>query len=93
MRRRLLSPKPLGSYHRRTPHVVVKLWPGPSEQQKQRLAVQIVRDLVSTLGTSEDSVSVAIEEVTSREWMSEVYRPDIQPYMDRLYKKPGYEPF
>ena len=44
------------------PHVIVKLWPGPSEQQKQNLADAIVKSLVATINTSENSVSVAIKD-------------------------------
>jgi 4-oxalocrotonate tautomerase len=74
------------------PHVIVKLWPEPSEQQKRRLAKQILEDVVATLKSAEDSVSVAIEEVKPSEWLEKVYRPDIEPQMDKLYKKPGYGP-
>lgn len=38
----------------------------------------------------------AHETVMSRsesEWINKVYRPDIAPWMDRLYKKPSYDPF
>ena len=46
------------------PHVVVKLWPGKSEQQKARLAAEIVKDVMKVLNYGEESVSVAIEEVS-----------------------------
>ena len=75
------------------PHVIVKIWPGPSEQQKAQCADKIVEALVASLGTGEDSVSVAIEEVTSDAWMAQVYWPDIDPNRGALYKKPGYGPF
>lgn len=75
------------------PHVVVKLWPGPSEAKKQELADRITRALIDSIGTADESVSIAIEEVPSSRWMTEVYRPDIEPNMARLYKRPGYEPF
>lgn len=74
------------------PHVIVKMWPGPSEQQKRRLAQQITRDVVSTLDSADASVSVAIEEVEPGDWLEQVYRPEIEPRIDRLYKKPGYGP-
>lgn len=74
------------------PHVIVKLWPGPSEQQKKRLAKQILEDVVATLKSGEDSVSVAIEEVKPSDWLEKVYRPEIEPQMEKLYKKPGYGP-
>ena len=35
---------------------------------------------------------VAIEEVRPSDWLEKVYRPDIEPQMDKLYKKPGYGP-
>jgi 4-oxalocrotonate tautomerase len=75
------------------PHVIVKLWPGPTEKQKTQLADKIVKSLVETIGTGEESVSVAIEEVQPKDWMAQVYRPDIEPGMADLYKKPGYDPF
>jgi 4-oxalocrotonate tautomerase len=72
------------------PHVIVKLWPGKTEQQKKRLADAIVKDVTSVLNYGEDSVSVAFEEIDSRAWREKVYRPDIIDNADRLYKKPGY---
>ena len=72
------------------PHVVVKLWPGKSEQQKQRLAERIARDVMEVLNYGDESVSVAFEEVESWDWKEQVYTPDIVGGADRLYKKPGY---
>lgn len=73
------------------PHVIVKLWPGKSEQQKNRLAEAIAKDVMDVLHYGEESVSVATEEVTSQDWAEKVYKPDIQNKWDRLYKKPGYD--
>jgi 4-oxalocrotonate tautomerase len=73
------------------PHVIVKLWPGKSEQQKQQLADAIVQDVIDVLNYGEESVSVAIEEVTSNDWAEKVYRPDIVDRSDTLYKQPGYK--
>jgi 4-oxalocrotonate tautomerase len=72
------------------PHVIVKLWPGKSEQQKARLAEEIVKDVTKVLNYGEESVSVAFEEVEPRDWAKKVYRPDIANNSERLYKKPGY---
>lgn len=72
------------------PHVIVKLWPGRSEQQKVRLAEAIVRDVVEILGNGEESVSVAIEEIKPSDWREKVYKPDIIDKPKQLYKKPGY---
>ena len=75
------------------PHVVVKLWPGKSEQQKTRLAEEIVKDVMAVLHYGEESVSLAIEEVKPEDWSEKVYKPEIQDKWEKLYKKPGYDPF
>ena len=72
------------------PHISVKLWPGRSEETKQRLADAIVEDVVNIIGCDEASVSVAIEEVSSGDWKEDVYDPEIREKMQYLYKKPGY---
>ncbi len=72
------------------PHVIVKMYPGRSEDQKRRLAEAIVKDVVANVGGSEDSVSVAIEEIAPAEWAEKVYNPDILHVPGKLYKKPGY---
>jgi 4-oxalocrotonate tautomerase len=72
------------------PHVIVKLWPGKSEEQKRRLADAISKDVMNILNYGEESVSVAIEEVLSKSWAEKVYKPDILDNSDKLYKKPGY---
>lgn len=72
------------------PHVIVRLWPGRSEADKQKLAAAITEDLVKTVGCSESSVTVAIEEIPSGEWKAKVYEPEIRSRGKSLYKKPGY---
>ena len=72
------------------PHVIVKLWPGKSEEQKRRLADAISKDVMNILNHGEESVSVAIEEVSSKSWAEKVYKPDILDDPDKPYKKPGY---
>jgi len=72
------------------PHVIVKLWPGRSEQEKQQLADAIVKDVVAHAKCAESSVSVAIEEIKSSDWAEKVYKPDILNPRGKLYRKPGY---
>ena len=64
------------------PQVIVKLWPGKSDDQKRRLT--------ETLGYGEDAVSVAFEEVAPAEWTRKVYEPDIAGKWATLTKQPGY---
>ena len=73
------------------PHVIVKLWPGKSKEQKTRLAQAIGKDVMDILHYGEESVSVAMEEVKSQDWKEKVYKPDIQKKWDKLYKQPGYD--
>jgi 4-oxalocrotonate tautomerase len=49
------------------PHVIVKLWPGKSDEQKAQLTEAIVRDVTSILHYGDESVSVALEEVAPDE--------------------------
>ena len=72
------------------PHVLVKMWPGKSEEQKARLAERVTEAVTKTLHYGEESVSVAIEEVNPKDWKEKVYDPLIRRKMDTLYKKPGY---
>ena len=72
------------------PHVIVKLWPGKSKEQKAQLAERITNDVMTVLNYGGESVSVAMEEVEAQDWAEKVYKPDILGNPERLYKKPGY---
>lgn len=74
------------------PHVIVKLYSGRSEQQKQEIADAVAKAVMASAGSAERSVSVSIEDVEPDEWVETVYRPDIIEKPDQLYKKPGYDP-
>ncbi|MGI6386212.1 MAG: tautomerase family protein [Desulfomonilia bacterium] len=75
------------------PHVIVKLYPGRSEEQKKQLAQVIAQDVVAIIQCEEKSVSVAFEEIDPDQWPEQVYKPDILERRQHLYKKPGYNPF
>ena len=72
------------------PHVIVKLWPGKSEQQKQKLAEGVTQAVMTSLGYGEESVSV--EEIAAGDWTEKVYKADIINGPGKLYKRPGYKP-
>src|SRR5271170_335980 len=74
------------------PHVIVKLWPGKSEQQKVKLVEGVTNAVMTSLGYGEESVSVSLEEVAPSDWAEKVYKPDIAGKPSQLYKKPGYGP-
>jgi 4-oxalocrotonate tautomerase len=72
------------------PHVIVKLRAGRSDEQKRALAQAVTDAVMSALGSTEDSVSVAIEDIQPSDWRSQVYEPDILGKPEALFKKPGY---
>ncbi|OQB16090.1 MAG: 2-hydroxymuconate tautomerase [Firmicutes bacterium ADurb.Bin193] len=74
------------------PHVVVKMYKGRSEEQKQALTRRVSEALIETVGCSDDHISVAIEEYDRKEWGEKVFYPEIMANMDSLYKKPNYKP-
>ena len=55
------------------PHVLVKLVPGKSEEQKTCLAEEIAKQVVKMLNCGEDAVSGAFEEVEQQDWAEKVY--------------------
>lgn len=73
------------------PHIIIKLYPGRTEEQKQNLTEAITKDVVSIAECEEKSVSVAIEEIPPNEWTEKVYKAEIMKNQNNLYKKPGYQ--
>jgi 4-oxalocrotonate tautomerase len=75
------------------PHVIVKMYPGRTDEQKNKLAQAIAGSIVKIAKCEEKLVSVAIEEIAPENWAETVYRPDIMEKEETLVKKPGYNPF
>jgi 4-oxalocrotonate tautomerase len=73
------------------PRVVVKLLSGRSETQKQRIADEVTRAVMTTALCGEDAVSVAIEDVEPGDWDEKVFGPEIAGEANKLFKKPGYK--
>jgi len=45
---------------------------------------------MDVLNYGDESVSVAFEEISAKEWKDKVYKPDILSQPEKLYKRPGY---
>jgi len=75
------------------PHVIVKLYPGRSEEQKKLIADEIVNSIVTIAKCGQKSVSVAFEEIEASAWPDKVYKPDILDKKENLIIEPGYNPF
>ncbi len=74
------------------PHVIVKMYPGRSEELKNDMVSRITKVITDSLGVDESAVSVALEEIERENWKEAVYKPDIMQKEHLLYKKPGYTP-
>jgi len=72
------------------PHIVVKMYPGTSEENKLKLAQAITKEVTTYTGKPDMAISVDIIEIAEELWMDDVYKTEITPNLDRLYKKPGY---
>ena len=72
------------------PHVIVKLYEGRSDRQKTKLAEEITKAVMVSVNCGEDAVSVHIEDIRPNDWTEKVFKPDIIPNWDSLYKRPGY---
>lgn len=74
------------------PHVIIKLLPGRSDQQKTRIAEAVTKAVMATANCAEQSVSVSLQDVAQDDWLETVYKPDILGKPENLFKKPGYNP-
>jgi 4-oxalocrotonate tautomerase len=75
------------------PHVIVKMYPGRTAGQKNKLAQAISESLIKIANCDEKTISVAIEEIAPEDWAETVYKPDIIGKAQTLLKEPGYTPF
>ena len=74
------------------PHVIVKLWPGKTIEQKNSLCKKITEALKTSMGVLDSSISIAIEEIPKEKWKELVYDTEIVGKKELLYKKPDYIP-
>jgi len=72
------------------PHIVIKCYPGRTEEVKKNCAEKIAKVVTETLGCDPSKVSVDIKEVPQEKWKSEVWDVEIAPRKEALYVKPGY---
>jgi 4-oxalocrotonate tautomerase len=68
------------------PHVIVKLYPGRTEEQKKELANELTKTVMKVLNSKEASISVGIEDVDPADWTEKVQRPDIAAKPNTIYK-------
>ncbi len=73
------------------PHIVVKMFPGRTPEQKAALAAALTKAMIETLDTPDAAISVAVEDVEKRDWMDKVAKPEIAGKPETIFKQPGYE--
>jgi 4-oxalocrotonate tautomerase len=69
------------------PHLIVKLYPGRTEETKKTLAEEITKTIVRVLNSKESTISVGIEDVAPEDWDNKVYQPDVISKMNTIYKQ------
>ena len=74
------------------PHITLKMYQGRTEEQKEAVTKALSEALKSTLGCSDEHVSVSIYDYDPKEWGEKVFYPEIMGSGEHLYKKPEYEP-
>ncbi len=72
------------------PHVIIKCYPGRTEEQKKKCADRVAQDIAEIMGCDLSHVSVDIREIPREEWKQKVWDVDIAPNEKDLYVKPGY---
>lgn len=74
------------------PHIDIKYFPkNLTDNEKIALSDEICHVLKKHLGVSDNSLSVAMTEVSPERWKQDVYEPLIKPALVQLIKKPGYQ--
>jgi 4-oxalocrotonate tautomerase len=68
------------------PHVIVKLYPGRTEELKKILADEITKTVMRVLNSRENAISVGIEDVAPADWPEKVHQFDIVSKAETIYK-------
>lgn len=73
------------------PHVNIKHFPAPlDEQRSSELVAAITEAVTRAFGCDEGVVSIALEPVDPQAWQDEVYAPEIVERKELLHKTPSY---
>jgi 4-oxalocrotonate tautomerase len=68
------------------PHLIVKMYPGRTEEQKKKLTMALTQAVIDSIGAPDDAISIAIEEIAKEDWEARVTRVDIAPKLATIYK-------
>ncbi len=59
------------------PHIIIKLWPGRTMEQKRAVCVPIGKALHEATGIDLAHISVSIEEVPQEEWDGKIRKGEL----------------
>lgn len=68
------------------PHLIVKLYPGRTEEQKNTLVSRLNQAVIDSLCVPDEAISIGIEEIPKEQWDSKVKNVDIIPKQTTIYK-------
>jgi 4-oxalocrotonate tautomerase len=68
------------------PHVIVKLYPGRTIEQKNKLVEKITQAVTESLSIPEDVLSIGVEEIQKEDWDEAVKKPDIIAKQNTIFK-------
>lgn len=92
-RRQEPTTEPPTTRGRGVPHVIIKHFPKPlDEQRKSELVAAVTGAVRQAFGVEEDVISIALEPVDEAVWDEQVYRPEIVDRRHLLLKVPNYGP-
>lgn len=72
------------------PHITVQMYPGRSDEIKQRLAKVLAEAAAKELDRGLEHFSVSIEDVPQDEWKETVYKKATDPENKDVFIRPGY---
>jgi len=71
------------------PHIVVKMYPGRSEEMKSAMVQALLNAASDALKAPQDWFTIGVEEVTPDNWEEQVAKPEIEGKADTLYYRNG----
>lgn len=72
------------------PHITVQMYPGRSDEIKQKLAKVLAEAAAKELDRGLEHFSVSIEDVPQDEWKETVYNKAVDPENKNVFIRPGY---
>lgn len=76
------------------PHIIIKLWPGKTGEQKEELVKKFKSAMNETLIVPEKAITVAFDEINPENWYEDIHIPLIEGNVSKdMFIPEGYKPF